>query len=161
MVPALATVMIGATACVPIENLLPGGATTSDQNGGVDTSNSTSVGALELKVGDCFIDEGLEGSVESVPVVPCTESHTDEIIHAFDMSGNSAPGESEVKEAFEAECVPAFERYVGIAWVDSELDMWPMYPTTGSWAAGDREMLCVAYLGDGGTLTESVRGSMR
>ncbi len=59
----------------------------------------------------------------------------------------------------EERCLSLFADYVGISCDESNLLMRPIVPTPETWAAGDREISCLALSGDGQQLAGSVRGS--
>lgn len=50
--------------------------------------------------------------------------------------------------------------YVGRAYADSELDIFPITPTEASWGQGDREVICAIFLPEQ-MLTGTVKGSSR
>jgi hypothetical protein len=58
-------------------------------------------------------------------------------------------------------CVAEFEAYVGLSYVESELNVFPITPTEGSWATGDREIVCALYNLDLSKLTGSMEGAAR
>lgn len=159
-IPALAVALMGATGCSILNSFMPTSAPTRDASTGEITEGNATADAFAIRVGDCFDGEDLSEDIYSVPVVPCGEPHGDEVIHAFDMQGSEAPDDAAVDAAFEAECIPAFESFVGIAWEESTIDMWPMFPSTGSWAEGDREMLCIVY-DPAGKVTGTLKGAAR
>ena len=61
----------------------------------------------------------------------------------------------------DATCIPEFATFVGLAYEESALDYWPMYPTAGSWENGDREVLCIAWDPSGAKLTGTLAGAAR
>jgi hypothetical protein len=120
--------------------------------------------ADELGVGDCFDDEPTDGEVTEildVPAVPCDEPHDNEVFHAFELDGDELPSEAEIEERVDEECLPAFDRFVGTAYEESELDLVSIWPTAGSWDDGDREVLCAVYALDLSKLEGTVAGSGR
>ncbi len=93
--------------------------------------------------------------------VPCGEPHTGEIVGVHDMTDARFPGDDAAYAAAEEFCLQAFADYVGIDFMDSELDMLYLYPTETSWDVGDRQIACWAEPIDGTPLTESVAGAAR
>lgn len=100
-----------------------------------------------LSVGDCFDAMATENNeVSDVPTVDCSEPHDFEVIRAVNMEGSAYPGADALFEFADAECEAAFEAYTGRSYSDSGgLDYDYLYPTQGSWAVGDREVLCLVF----------------
>ena len=88
-------------------------------------STAGNVTVTDLRVGDCFnaaefSDE--ETEIGDVDGVPCTEPHTFEVFAVADYNGSAYPGSQAAFEAaFGEVCVPPFEGYVGVPYVDSAL----------------------------------------
>jgi Septum formation len=95
-----------------------------------------------------------------VPVVPCDQPHTSEVYYAHNIPGDSLPSQSEMEDIVDAECVSRFEGFVGIPYPDSVLLVTWLEPTPESWAAGDRELLCLAS-GPPGEVVGTLEGSNR
>lgn len=120
-----------------------------------------------LSVGDCITDEDMMGTeVETVPTVPCSQPHSYEVYHDFDLSNTTFPdqGSDELLEAVSEGCLgSAFEDFVGIPSDQSEYNVMYLSPTQGSWDAGDRLVSCMIYEGDGtgnittGSLADTAR----
>lgn len=127
---------------------------TTTVSGPVDTS------PLDLEVGDC-IAQSLEGdSVSTVPVVPCSQEHNQEV-YAIELIADGAfPGSDAVSEQARQVCRAEFEVFVGLAYDDSDLYLNTLYPTEGSWGGGDREIVCLIY-DKVGPVTGSLRGANR
>ncbi len=68
------------------------------------------------------------------------------------------PGETRIRDDAEAQCVGAFEEWMGIPWTSSEYDVQSWWPSATSWARGDRSILCAAYRVTGGPTKGSARG---
>lgn len=132
----------------------------SGNSGSTGSSGATDVDVFSLRVGDCMNVEPFSGSTETVPVVPCNEPHSDEIYDVFDIADGVYPGEDAVIDIADRGCYDSFAGFVGMAYEDSVLDFWNLYPTEGSWADGDREVLCVVWDPMSDT-TGSLRGAAR
>ena len=113
-----------------------------------------------LAVGDCLVDATAEGEVREVPVVPCDQPHTSEIYYSHTLGGDTLPSQSEIEDIVDAECVSRFEGFVGIPYPDSALLVTWLEPTPGSWAAGDRDLLCLAS-GPAGEVVGTLEGTNR
>jgi hypothetical protein len=124
------------------------------------TAGPEDANVFTLEVGDCLVDDTAEGEVREVPVVPCDQPHTSEIYYSHTLSGDTLPSQSEMEDIVDAECVSRFEGFVGIPYPDSALLVTWLEPTPGSWAAGDRELLCLAS-GPAGEVVGTLEGSNR
>ncbi len=118
---------------------------------------------FDLKVGDCFNDQAdlTQTEVSAVPTVDCAEPHDNEIYFEYSMTGTIFPGETAILDEASTRCLTAFEPFVGISFADSILDIFPITPTAGSWAEGDRVVYCALYAFDLSKLTGSMRGTGR
>jgi hypothetical protein len=114
-------------------------------------------------VGDCITNEIAGSSISEFDTVECTEPHTAELIHKFDLPDGDFPGQEEIGTAVAEGCQgSAFEDYVGTPYAESEIYVFPVTPTEETWnEADDREVLCFGGLQDGADLTESIEGSDR
>jgi hypothetical protein len=102
-----------------------------------------------------------QGSVGEVGIVDCTAEHDGEVFAVFDIEGDDDadfPGSSEVEDQASSGCEDRFEDYVGVSFQESRFLATFLSPTEETWAQGDREVVCFAYV-DEGTLTESIEGS--
>lgn len=124
------------------------------------TGEGTDTDVFTIKVGDCLNDASAGDEVSSVPTVPCSEPHDSEAYHAFNLPDGEYPGDANIQTAAGEGCVPAFDTYVGIAYQESKLDFAYYFPTTASWADGDREILCIVY-DPNGQVTGSLKGEAR
>lgn len=117
---------------------------------------------FSIVVGDCLDDAAIvDDVVATVPIVDCAEPHDSEVFASHDVDGVEFPGDAELDEALTAFCQgDAFEEFVGVPWLDSELETSGYYPTESSWANGDRELLCVIR-DDSGPTTGSLEGAGR
>jgi hypothetical protein len=119
-----------------------------------------SVDAFQMRVGDCFDDGSTfaDEEVNSVPGVPCSKPHDNEVYAVFDVSLSSFPGDRMGDLAHEA-CLERFESFVGKDYESSSLDIATLYPTSESWhGQKDREVICAVYDVDAKKLTGSVKG---
>ena len=142
----------GLTAC-------SGGDATRDESS-LEVIEGGDADVFSLQLGDCFNNVSSE-EVSEVPVVPCSEAHDNEVFHIFEVPDGDFPGDEALDEAAAEECVPAFESFVGIAYMDSGLDYFPLTPTEAGWTVyGDREIVCSVYDPDA-SVTGSLVGAAR
>lgn len=122
------------------------------------------VDAFKIRVGDCFDDSSSllgtgDDEVSSLPGVPCSEPHDNEVFAVFDVSITSFPeGDAMASLAFDS-CMERFEPFVGMDYDSSSLDIMTLYPSYDSWnRQNDREVVCAVYEMDSSKLVGSVKG---
>jgi hypothetical protein len=117
------------------------------------------VDAFQMRVGDCFDDGSTfdDDNVDSVPGVPCTNPHDNEVYAVYDVAVASFPGDGMADMAHEG-CLARFEAFVGKDYESSSLDIATLYPSSESWQENDREVVCAVYDVDAKKLTGSVKG---
>jgi hypothetical protein len=118
-----------------------------------------SVDAFQMRVGDCFDDGSTfdDENVDSVPGVPCTNPHDNEVYAVYDVATASFPGEQMADMAHDG-CLERFQAFVGNDYESSSLDIATLYPSSESWQQDDREVVCAVYDVDAKKLTGSVKG---
>lgn len=120
------------------------------------------VSVFDLEVGMCFNIGGDGSSLETVPVVACDESHAYEVFALVEHEAGDDedyPGDREMDDFAFEECEPEFEDYVGTPYEESIYSINYLTPSEDTWAAGDREVVCLVYDSEEEELSESVRGS--
>ena len=101
---------------------------------------------FSLEVGQCFNDPDETGEISDVAIVDCAEPHNNEVFHLFDIAGDDFPGNAAVVDIAREGCVEAFDAFVGTPYLDSEFEVFPIYPTEDSWNRGDdREVVCALF----------------
>lgn len=154
IVPILAAGLFALTGCsalVPFLGDTASPARNAESGGTVERNDSTDVFAI--RVGDCLnTDDSLDEDIGSVPTVPCSDPHADEVFSSFVIDEPTYPGTDEIISMADEGCRAEFEGFIGTPWADSEIDYWPMYPSEGSWKDGDREVLCMVWDPEGDTV---------
>ncbi len=141
-----------------------GVACSSDEAARDEDGRITSTGQLDvfdLEIGDCIVfDDMPDSTVEDLTVTPCDEPHQSEVYALVEVDDLDAyPGERELSNRAELECVSRFEDYVGIEFAESTLFSTYLIPTVRSWQeAEDREIVCLVVAA-GRVLEDSVEGS--
>lgn len=116
--------------------------------------------AVSLKVGDCWEDVGDEG-ITHVPVVPCDDGYDNQVYALFDLPAGAYPGEEGVQYQGENGCYDRFPDAIGVAYEESELEFFILWPSEEGWERGDdREIVCSIW-SPAGKLTGSMLGSGR
>lgn len=120
----------------------------------------------DLTVGDCVTIDGIdEDAIRSIPTVDCAELHEGEVFAIGELNADrdrDYPGDEAASgEAIERCAGDLFTDFVGIAYADSEYDVFYIYPQRAQWNKTRGEYICIVYSLDGPTLTGSVRGSNR
>jgi hypothetical protein len=123
---------------------------------------------FSLPVGTCFDDEAAPGEatgdqISSVPTIDCSEPHDNEVFALIDYTETDVyPGATEMNEIGTELCIEQFDEYVGLAYLESELEVFVITPTEGSWNDDDdREIICALYNLDFSKLTGSMEGAAR
>jgi hypothetical protein len=111
------------------------------------------------EVGDCLDMEVVEqAELSEIPTVDCADKHDGQVVHTFEMPGESFPSDTEWSEAIEEGCTQGFEEFVGTSYGESDLLVQDLSPTEESWESGDRQVLCLAFVSDGST-SQSFEGA--
>lgn len=118
---------------------------------------------FNAEVGECVESlSDLTGSVSELPEVECTDEHEGEIFFLFEHEGDDDdfPGTSALQEEAAEDCTgDEFEDYVGVGYLETEIDVAFITPSEQSWGEGDRETICVLRLPSGQTVDESFEGN--
>lgn len=109
-----------------------------DENGNVVEAGEIDV--FSLTVGDCFSNLPAGSTVNAQP---CAEEHLYEIYHVFDVD-LAEFDEAAIDAAASEGCVAAFDGYMGVSFDASYYTYDGLQPSAGSWAADDREVICLA-----------------
>jgi hypothetical protein len=121
------------------------GNTTGRNASGTPTAVNSNADVFSIKVGDCLNDASASGTVTTAPIVPCNAPHDSEAYDAITIKGSTFPGDQAVKDQATSGCATAFPAFIGIAYNDSSLSISYYFPTSESWANGDRQILCTVY----------------
>ena len=133
--------------------------TTADRDDSGAIVDGGSIDAFDLRVGDCFDDsESFGDEISSLPGVPCSEPHDNETYAVFNVDFPEYPGDDMMGEIATEQCLQKFEGFVGKAYEDSSLDIFPLYPSSQSWKQSDREVICALYDMNYEKLVGSVQG---
>lgn len=129
--------------------------------GAVDDLVDQSVFALE--VGLCFDDDAdAADEISSVPDRECQEPHDNEVYAVLELDDGDFPGQEALSTHARELCTGAtFEDYVGIPYLDSELEVFPLTPTESGWEGGDHEVVCALFALDQSKLEGSMKDSRR
>lgn len=148
----LAALLVVAAACSSDE-------ADRDEDGRITRTGQLSV--FDLQIGDCIVfDDVPDATVDEVTVTPCDEPHQSEVYAIVEVDDLDAyPGERELSNRAELECLAPFDDYVGIELAESTLFFTYLVPTVRSWQEDqDREVLCL-IVAAGRVLEGSVAGS--
>jgi putative regulator of septum formation len=127
----------------------------------IAASGCGALGSVQVfTVGECvdaLVPDGEE--VTDLPVVDCTGEHLGEVVGTLDVAeADTWPGQAAHEEQADSGCAPAFATYVGRSYEESRLEMSYLYPTESSWAAGDRQIVCIVFEPEGARRTGTVKG---
>jgi hypothetical protein len=128
----------------------------ADQNDTTAASPATADGSmsvLKLKPGNCLNDLKESGSIDNLPVVPCTTAHEGEVYAVFDLADGPWPGDAKVQAKAEERCNTEFDEYAKAP--DDKLELFYLHPLQSTWWR-DRAVTCIAT-DPAGTMTGSLR----
>jgi hypothetical protein len=101
------------------------------------------VGATEVKAGDCLKKLPASGLVITVDTAPCGEPHAGEIFSVMTMPDGDFPGQFAIEE-YQNKCAPELADYSPEAAEDADVGLFVLYPSEDSWGQGDRTVTCIA-----------------
>lgn len=155
---ALSAALTGCSAL----NSLVGGTNDADRDEDGQVVEGSEIDIFALSVGDCMPAGEANGEISEASVVPCTEPHSDEVYFEFKLEDGEFPEADAINAETEAQCIPAFEEFVDIAWEESTLEVYPITPTKDTWdRMDDRIVQCVIFDPADDQLTESLAGAAR
>jgi len=119
-----------------------------DPNGLVTAS--ASINNTQLQVGDCIVTiSGLPDQVTKVEVVPCDVGHEGEVFAVGQALSND-------DTTLTSYCTDQFESYIGIPWVNTNLDATYFHAASGD----TTDVQCVVFK-TGVTVTTSYKDSQQ
>lgn len=136
-----------------------GAATEVDRDSSGAIVGEGDIDAFQIRVGDCFDDVSSDDEqVSSLPGLPCSEPHDNEVFAVFDVSIASYPGGESMSELANNSCLGHFDSFVGKDYQSSSLEISTLYPSVESWEQRDREVICAVYDMNLSKLVGSVQG---
>lgn len=123
-------------------------------------AEETQADIADIAVGDC-LNETDESVVFDVPVVPCSEAHDEEIFGEFELAGTEFPGDAFIEQQSDEQCTALFADFVGIDYLDSELDFYTLTPTVEGWNNFDDHIVNCVLIDPAGPVTGTLRGAAR
>jgi hypothetical protein len=162
--PSMLGGLLRRFAWVPIALVVAGAAfwfsAGRDDSGAITRSGNMPI--AEVRVGDCFdLKDKQAEEVDEVDAKMCTEPHQFEMMFVGDMPDGVFPDDAAIGDYLVANCLPAFDQYVGLAYDDSGYDFIPFTPTEDGWNSGNHGMRCALYDPLDDELTTSLRGAAR
>lgn len=151
---AVGTASLALAGCSLLGNITGGTDTPAEPGTGTD------VDVFTIAVGDCLNDGGVDGEVSTVETIDCAQPHDSEAYASILMDDGEFPGDTVVDDFAIEQCTAAFADFVGLSYEESALSFSYYYPTTESWASGDREILCL-LVDPAGKVEGSLEGAAR
>jgi len=138
---------------------LPSVGVGTDRNNAGEIVGEGALSALQIKQGDCVNDLDLsadeETEVTEVRGVPCSGAHVYEVYYATSLLNQTL---DQILGAQPAICDDEFERFVGVPYSDTTLEIAYLAPSIGSYALGDRAIICIVHTFDSSPVEGSLRG---
>ena len=95
-----------------------------------------------------------------ITTVDCRAEHDEEVTARTSLPKTHGwPGDKAVEDAASATCRTAFEKYVGISYDDSRLELSFYSTDKDGWNSGDRTLICTVYDPSAPNLTESLKAA--
>lgn len=88
----------------------------------------------------------------------CDDTHAFEVIGFLERpeaASDAFPGQIELFASAQLACREPFETYTGVSYASSELDIDAIIPSPGTWAEGDRTVICLLVTATGEPLETS------
>ncbi|MER7447644.1 septum formation family protein [Microbacterium sp. NPDC097977] len=151
---------VALTGCSALNGILGGGAGDADRDEDTgQVTESANIDIFALKLGDCKMASA-SGLIEDADVVPCDQPHDEEVYYEFTMKDGEF-SEEDVDTASQ-ECIgDAYTSFIGVAYDDSALEVYPITPTQDTWdQLNDRVVQCVVT-DPAGQTTGSLKGAAR
>jgi hypothetical protein len=127
-----------------------------------DINKAGDLNATDLRVGDCFdLKDPNVDTIEDVRAVPCTTEHSYELFFRGTMPESDYPTDDAFDAWMSANCVPAFDTYVGRPYQQSTLGVYYLVPSDDAWRSGDRSIQCALYPSNNAHPTTSLKGSQQ
>jgi Septum formation len=99
----------------------------------------------DLAVGECVVEFDVERDYREVPVVPCADEHTAQVVGLFDLPAGGFPISSTVAEQGDRACPDQFASFAPDAAARADYELRYLRPAPAAWNAGHRTIRCVAY----------------
>tara|TARA_A100001234_G_C12641760_1_gene392334 strand:+ start:9063 stop:9575 length:513 start_codon:yes stop_codon:yes gene_type:complete len=119
------------------------------------SGNLISAGYIELnqiRVGDCIDESPVTNPDERVSVydfwaTPCSEEHSLEVYHIYDLSNiyRSYPGQNIIDEEGSEVCYTNFFDFVGTTYEESIYEINFYFPYAENWIEGNTKIICLLY----------------
>lgn len=157
---AAAALSLTLTGCSALNGILGGGSGDADRDEDTgQVTESSNIDIFSLKLGDCKM-ESAAGLLSDADVVPCSEPHDEEVYYEITMDDGEFSDEA--VDAATDECIgDAFTSFVGVAFQDSTLDVYPITPTQQTWDELDDRIIQCIISDPAGQTTGSLAGSAR
>lgn len=127
--------------------------------------DSAGVSVFSVRPGQCFRGQTeVKAQISTLAEVACTEDHVQEayaVLRYQPPAGTSAdtyPGDDALTKFAEGACAGAYQKYVGVDYLDSTLFYTYLLPSARSWDDDDRSVVCFVT-SPGEPLHRSVKGS--
>jgi len=128
-------------------------------------ASNDQVSPKELRPPTCINLPPLEADnieVDATPVIDCDKPHSAQIYWAGSLDDNleaTYPGYSTVLSVSDQICLDSFQDFVGVQYVDSDLEILHLRPDEVAWERGNRVLICLVQHRHQESLTGSAKDS--
>jgi hypothetical protein len=112
----------------------------------IEVVEGTTLATGDLRVGQCLSEEAATGEVGVAQAVDCAKPHFGEVMSAGNVRTKGDKFDAtKIAELANNFCITSFEKFAGLRYDKSELEMFPLVPSELSWSKGDRIATCIVY----------------
>lgn len=107
-------------------------------------TRATEWSTFDLRAGDCLLPKpDLKGDIDMIPVVPCKETHTQEVFGLVKHAADAFPGAGALANFADGRCVGELQTSLGVSPSDGYFVSY-LLPSFDSWnKKDDRTVVCV------------------
>ena len=125
------------------------------------TDDPTDALVFTPAVGECYDDASLSGFGDVEALDCATTPHDYEVFSQYTVADAATyPGEEQVMAEADQNCLSAYAAFVGVAYEESALEYYYLYPTESTWTSGDRMVSCL-LTDPAGQTTGTLQGAAR
>jgi hypothetical protein len=120
-----------------------------------DITGPVTATSRQVAAGHCVAELPADGTVGTVPLVPCDDEHEAEVVGVLELTDDSWPGEQavtdEVTQWCEMDAAQVEAGFRAVVWA----------PSKAAWGQGDRDGVCLAWYDGGGVTGSWTTGDVR
>jgi hypothetical protein len=132
----------------------------AQRNGSGQVSQSGSLQASALKVGDCFDNPAADSNISSITAIPCTQAHDSQVFAEPAITESAYPGEATLAAEAKNDCDSQSTQSSISQDAPGDLEISALYPQDAqTFANGTDFITCIIISGSKNLTTSYVSGS--